>query len=111
MKTKGMKENISKTKPKCTKKIYIRKKKSKFSVLFLSFILPIQLSIDVQKVRFDGATKNLNVISNINQELPRKTKQMKSRNIENILHTNPFDNIESRNNFSLPSVQYRCLFS
>jgi hypothetical protein len=40
--------------------------------LFLSFILPIQLSIDVQKVRFDGETKNLNVISNINQELPRK---------------------------------------
>lgn len=27
--------------------------------------------MDVQNVRLDGATKNLNVISNTNQELPK----------------------------------------
>lgn len=47
------------------------------------FNLPIQFRIDVQNNRFDGATKNLNVISNRNQELPmKKIKQLKTKEIQ-----------------------------
>jgi hypothetical protein len=33
--------------------------------------LPIQLRIEVQKSLLDGATRNRNVISNMNQEVPK----------------------------------------
>jgi hypothetical protein len=34
--------------------------------------LPIQLRIEVQKSLLDGATRNRDVISNINQEVPKQ---------------------------------------
>ena len=88
-------------------------KKIKSRCLFFpsSRVLPIQFKIDEQKLLFDGVTKNLSVISNINQELPN-TQRRKAYSFSLLVWlTNPFDCIKWRDNFSLLCIRHNRLFS